>query len=167
MAAMVAEDEEFPLEGHGVVDMVGAGDEYLFHFRFYGQGGGADTFGVDRDLSPGEDLQTEFFSRPMEDVAAFLPESDLTGEEDRSHPVLSEGRQVDTEFQAFLEEEFVGRLYEDARSVARVVFATAGASVLHVFEDGECIRDDLMVLVSFQVGHKADTTGVMLEFGTV
>ena len=53
MAAMVAEDEEFPLKGHWIIDVIGTGDEYLFHFGFHGQGGGADAFRIHRDFTPG------------------------------------------------------------------------------------------------------------------
>ena len=74
---------------------------------------------------------------------------------------------MDTQFQAFLEEEFVWCLDEDSRTITCVVFATTGTPVFHVFKNRERIRDDLMVLVSFQVGYEADTAGVMLEFGTV
>ena len=136
MATVVAEYEEFPLESHRIVDMIGTGDEHLFHFRFHGQGGRSDSFGVDGYLPPGEYFQSEFFGCTVEDVATFFPQPDLAGKEDGSYTVFSKWGEVYAQFQTFLEEKFMGRLDEDTRSIAGVVFATTGATVFHVLEDG-------------------------------
>jgi len=61
MGSVIAQNEEFAFEVVGVFDMVGAGDEHLFDFRFNGEGGGADSVLVHGYAAVGEDFEAEFF----------------------------------------------------------------------------------------------------------
>ena len=47
------------------------------------------------------------------------------------------------------------------------IIATAGTAVLHIFENGERIGNNLVRLVAFNISHKADAAGVVLKRGIV
>ncbi len=61
----------------------------------------------------------------------------------------------------------MGDLDQDARAVAGVVLAAAGASVIEVLEDGEGVADESVRLPPLQVGDEADAAGVVLVLGVV
>ncbi len=56
---------------------------------------------------------------------------------------------------------------QDARPVARVFLAAAGATVLHVLQDRQRVAHGLVVLVALDVGYETDATGVVLEVRVV
>ena len=68
---------------------------------------------------------------------------------------------------AVLGEEPVGELEQDARAVASVDLAAAGASVVEVHQDGEGLLDDIMRTLALHLANEADAAGVMLKLGVV
>ena len=58
-------------------------------------------------------------------------------------------------------------LHQDASAVARVGFAAAGAAVVEVDQDGEGVADDFVGFAAFDVDHKADPAGIVLELRVV
>jgi hypothetical protein len=163
VAGVVAEEEQFTFEIIGLFDMIGAGDEDLFHFRFYGEGRGADPIGIGGYFAVAEDLQAQFFGGAGEDVAAFFLETDLPGEEEHADAVFAIGGEMDTQADAFVEEKFVRYLDHDAGAVAGIGFATAGSAMFHVLQDGECVGDDLVGFVALDIGDKPDATCIAFK----
>jgi hypothetical protein len=58
-------------------------------------------------------------------------------------------------------------LYQDACTIAGIAFAAAGTSVFHVFQNRECIRNNLVVFIAFDIGYKSNSTCIVLEVGAV
>ncbi len=163
VAGVIAKKEQLPFEIVRLFDMIGAGDEDLFHFRFYGEGGRADAVGVDGDFAIAEDLQAEFFGRAGEDIAAFFFEADIAGEEEHADAVFAIGGQVDAEPDTFVEKEFMRDLDHDAGAVAGVVFTAAGAAVFHVLQDRQRVGDDLVGFVALDIGNETDATSITFK----
>ena len=46
-------------------------------------------------------------------------------------------------------------------------FAAAGAAMFHIFQYGKCIRNMLVTLIAFNVGHETNATGIMFKAGIV
>ena len=90
----------------------------------------------------------------------------MCGEEEAG-PVVAFGRQEDVLLFTDLPEEVVGDLDEDARAVAGVDLAAAGAAVLQVLERDDPVPDDLVRLLAIQPHDKADAAGVVLVLRVV
>ena len=58
-------------------------------------------------------------------------------------------------------EEFVRQRGEDARAVACVRFATAGAAVIHVAEHFLGVDQNLVAPLAFDVGDETDAAGIV------
>ena len=74
---------------------------------------------------------------------------------------------MDAKADAFVEEEFMWCLDHDARAVPCIVFAAAGSAMLHVFEDGQGVGDDLVGLVAFDIDDESDAACIMFERGRI
>jgi hypothetical protein len=60
-------------------------------------------------------------------------------------------------------QERVGRLDQDPRAVAGVRFAAAGAAVLQIDQDLQCLGDDAVRAFALLVHDEADAAGVAFE----
>jgi hypothetical protein len=78
---------------------------------------------------------------------------------DHAQAVLARVGQADLRF---LLQEFVGGLEEDARAVAGVGFAAAGAAVVQRVEHHQRVADDRVGLVPLHVDEEAHAAGVVL-----
>ena len=63
---------------------------------------------------------------------------------------------------AFLQEELMRDLQEDASAVAGLRIGADGAAMLEVAQDAQAIGDDLVALDIVYVGDEADAAGIML-----
>ena len=70
------------------------------------------------------------------------------GGEEEAGAVVAFGRQEDVLLGADFAQEVVGDLNEDARAVAGVDLAAAGAAVLQVLERDDAVLDDLVRLLA-------------------
>jgi hypothetical protein len=61
----------------------------------------------------------------------------------------------------------VWRLDEDARAVAGVLFAAAGASVFEIGEDLNSISNDIVGLARFYIDDKTHAAGIVLVQGVI
>ena len=86
----------------------------------------------------------------------------VAGQEDQAGPVVARRGQRDAEPGALAREERVRHLDEDARPVARVHLAAAGAAVQEVLEHREGLAHDRVGLSPLDVHHEADAAGVVL-----
>jgi len=91
IAGVVTQQKELPFESFGVLDMVGAGDENLFHFRLNGEGSRADAFRVDGYFSISQDLQAQLLSGAGEDIPAFFFQADVAGKEQHAYAIFTIG----------------------------------------------------------------------------
>ena len=86
----------------------------------------------------------------------------ITRKEDESGAVVPGRGQVDAERCALAHEEGVRHLNEDARAVARIDLAAAGAAVEEVLEHLEGLGDDGVRSAALDVHHEADAAGIVL-----
>ena len=61
----------------------------------------------------------------------------------------------------------MGDLDQDARAVAGVVLAAAGAAVVEVDQRGQAVADELVRLPPLEVDDEADAAAVVLVLGVV
>ena len=71
-------------------------------------------------------------------------------------------RQREAQLGALAREELVRNLNQDARAVARLRIAAAGAAMRQVDQDLNALQDDVVRLLALDVGDKADAAGVVL-----
>jgi hypothetical protein len=167
VAGIVPQYKEFAFKHQGVRHVIRAGDENLFHFRFYGKGRGADAGRVYGNLAPGEDLHSQFLGSTDKNVPALFPQLQFLREEDHTHGILAIGRQMYSQLQALLEEEFMGNLDLDTGTVACVGFTTTGSAMFHILQDGEGIRDDLVALITLDIGYKSNSARIVLKLWAI
>src|SRR5678810_65272 len=124
--------------------MIGTCNENLFHFRFNGKSCGSYTFRVYGNFSVSKHFKTKLISSAIENIAAFLSQPDILGEENDTHPITAEGRKMHPKLDTFIEKEFVWDLDHDTGSIACIGFTSAGTPVLHVLEHCKRIAHDLV-----------------------
>ena len=76
--------------------------------------------------------------------------------------VLTVSRQFDFEFPADLRQKLMWSLEKNARAIAGVGFAAAGAAVVQVHQHLQRLLDNLVRLAAFDVDDETDTTGIVL-----
>jgi len=156
-----ADDVQLALKGEIVRQRTLSADEYLPNDRHGVARRGTQRRGIDRHRSPAEYglafLAYHALKRPL----ANLPAAFVGRQEDHADTVLTRSGQRDAEPGAFLLEEGVRHLHENARAVAGVLLATAGAAVFQVVQDLERIADDVVRLAIFEIDHEADAAGVV------
>src|SRR5258708_22124639 len=64
-------------------------------------------------------------------------------------------------------EKGMGRLHQDARAVAGVGFATAGAAVVQVQENGDGLSDDFVGFPALDVDNETHAAGLVFELRIV
>jgi hypothetical protein len=68
---------------------------------------------------------------------------------------------------AVLGEEAVRQLEQDARAVTGIHFATTGAAVIEVHQDGQGLLNNIMGTFTLHLTDETDATGVMFELRVV
>ena len=86
----------------------------------------------------------------------------LDRQEHHADAVLAGRRQGESELGAFAAEELVRDLDQDARAVAGLRIAAAGAAMRQVDEDLNAFGDDVVRRLAVDVDDKADSAGVVL-----
>ena len=90
----------------------------------------------------------------------------MSGEE-KAGAVMAFGRQEDVLLGADFAQEVVWDLNEDARPVAGVYLAAAGAPVLQILERDDAVPHDLVRLFAVQPHDKANAAGVVFVLRVV
>ena len=91
----------------------------------------------------------------------------LHGQERHADAVLAGRRQGEAELGALAREELVRDLDQDAGAVAGFRIAAAGAAVGQVDQDLDALDDDVVRLLTLDVGDEADSAGIVLMPGVV
>jgi len=158
-----ADHVQLALEGGLVRDVLSPADEDLADDRLARLGGGSERGVAGGHFAPAEQLLPLRAHGLLEEaVDSRLP--GLAGrEEDHAHPIAAGGRQLDPELVAFLGEEGVRRLQEDAGAVAGVLLGAGSAAVLEVEQHLERFHHDVVRRAALDVGDESEATGVVLE----
>jgi hypothetical protein len=61
----------------------------------------------------------------------------------------------------------MGNLKKDSGPISGIHLSPGCPAVRQIFQDGQRLPDDLMGFAAFNVDHKTDSAGVMLETGII
>ena len=162
----LARDEQAPLE-LVLVHRRAATDEHLPVRGLDLAHGFAEIGGIDGNLAPAEQRQRFGLERLGRDRLGALARRLVGGHEELADAVLAGLGQVEAELGAFLREERVRDLRENAAAVAELGIGADRAAVIEVHENAQAHLHDLMRLAILHVRDEADAAGVMLLGGIV
>ena len=117
---------------------------------------------VGRDVTPSEHELAFVDDDLLEHRLDLLAHRRIARQEHQAGAVAALGRQVDPEPIGLFSEEPVGHLHQDARAVAGIHLASAGAAVQQVDEQLQGLADDAVGLLALDVNDEADAAGVVL-----
>ncbi len=140
-------DEDLPVHGLG----------RLHHFR--------QRRVVDGHRAPAEELEPFLADDARPHAFAMRAQPLVLRHEELAHGIEPGLRQLDLEARAFLDQELVRDLHENACAVTGQRIGAHGAAMLEIFEDLEGVRDDGVRFSALQVRDEADAAGVALETG--
>ncbi len=151
---------EFSLVAHGGA----APDEYLPDERLAGAGGLAEGAVVHRHRAPAEDD----LPLGLDDVLEYLdqppPPGRIAGEEDEPARILpGTGEREEPVLLCHVLEIGVRHLDEDARAIAGIRLAAAGAPVIEVAQHLDGLLQDAMRLAALDVDDEPHAAGLVLE----
>ncbi len=156
-----ADDVQLAFKGQIVLQRTLAADEYLPDDRHGVAHRRTQRRGIDRHSSPAENGLSLFAHHTFKRPFANLPAAFVGRQEDHADAVLTRSGQRDAELGAFLLEEAVRHLHENARAVAGVLLATTGAAMFQVVQNLQRIADDAVRLAVFEIDHETDAAGVV------
>jgi len=149
-------------------DVRAAADEDLADHRLLGTHGGRHRhLAVDRHVAPAEQHLALGLDRALHLLLAGQTRGVFLRQEDHAHAVFAGRRQRDALRGHLGAVELVRDLDQDAGAVAHQLVGTDGAAVIQVLQDLEALLDDAMCLLALDVGHEADTAGVVFVLRVV
>ena len=161
----LADDVELALKGQRVVALhLAAADENLALKRLAQLGGVAQGGVVGGHVPPAEQALALFFDDAGEALLANLALDGVGRQKQHAYSVLARRGQLKV---ADATKELVGQLHQHAGTIARVGLATAGTSVLEMFQDLQGLAHHLVRLVALDVYDKANPAGVAFAGGVV
>ena len=129
----LADDVELALKGQRIVALhLAAADKYLALKRLAQLGGVAQGGIVGGHVPPAEQALALFLDDAGEALLADLARAGIGRQKQHAHSVLTRRGQLKV---ANVAKELVGQLHQHAGTVARIGLATAGTSVLEMFQD--------------------------------
>ena len=158
----LAQHEGAPLERHGVDVGAGRRNEQLLNERHGALGDQAQVAGVGRDGAPTQHRQPLLGGRVRHDGTGFRRVVGVGGQEDDADGVTAGVGQREPGRLGGAGEEAVRDLHQDAGAVSGVDLGAGGATVGQALQDGEAAIDDVVVRTAVEIGHHADTAGVVL-----
>src|SRR5262249_769033 len=150
-----------------VTDAMVAADENLPDDRLGLAGRLAERRVVRRHVAPAEERLPLVADDLVHHALDGLPLARVGGQKDGADAVAAGRRQRDAEALALLLDEGVRDLEEDARAVAGVLLAAAGAAVLQVDEDLHGLADEVARFAPLEVHDEADAAGVVFVLRVV
>jgi hypothetical protein len=163
----LADDVELALEGEIVGQVFMAPDEDLPDERLAGARGVAQRGAVGRHGPPAEEVLPLGLHDLLETLLQPAAMRGIARQENQAAAVLKGTRQGDAALFAHFQQEGMRHLQEDAGAIAGVGLAAAGAAMVEVLQHLDRLLQDLVRLPPFDIDHKADATGVVLEPGIV
>jgi hypothetical protein len=159
--------EQAPLKRLLVGDRGRAPDEDLPVDRLRRLDGVPEVAVVDRHVAPAEQEQP-FLGDRLLDRGADDREADLVARHEQVPDAVMAGLgQDDAQRRAFLGEETMRDLHEDAAAVAHLGVGADRPAVVEVAQDVEALRHDGVGPAVLHVGDEADAAGVLLVRGII
>jgi hypothetical protein len=162
----LAHHEQFALQpvfGHAL----GAPHEDLLNIRLRTASHAADGRAVDGRIAPAQHGKALLADDALQDAFALQARMRLYRKEGHAHAVFPGRGQREAQPGALAREEPVRNLDEDAGAVAGFRVAAAGSAVRQIDQKLDSLDDDVVRLLTLDVGDEADAAGVALAGGVV
>ncbi len=127
----------------------------------------ADSIHFDRRIAPTEHGEAFFARGLLEQAFAGEPLLPLDRQKAHRNAVFARSGQAEPEMRGFFREKFVRNLNQNARAVACLGVATAGAPMLEIYQDFQTFAHDFARGFTFDVHDETDAAGIMLMSGIV
>ena len=88
-------------------------------------------------------------------------------QKDHADAIVAGRRKFDSEHCHFFTIKRIRNLNQNARTVTAQGIGTDGAAMIKIVKDEQSIFNDLVRYMSLDIGHKADTAGVVLGIRTI
>src|SRR5205814_2856082 len=115
-----------------------------------------------RNVPPAEQDLPFARDRTLDFLLAGHARRRFLGQKDHAHTVLANRRQSQTLLATHTAQMRVGKLYQDACTVALQRIGTGRSTMGEIFENLERLLDDRVTFLTFDMGDEAQTTRVML-----
>ena len=122
---------------------------------------------VGRHVAPAEDLQAFLLGHVLVDLADGVAPRLVARQEQVADAVFSGRGQLEAELLCLAGEKLVRHLHQDAGAVAHARIGADRAAMFEIAENLNRVGDDLMRLLSLDVGDEADAAGILVERGIV
>ena len=88
-------------------------------------------------------------------------------QEHQTAAVFTFSRQLDAGLAGCSSQKLVGHLHQHTRAIAGVHFAAACTTMIKVFQHLDTLLQNPVCLAAFNIGHKADATGIVFELRVI
>src|SRR5215813_7239710 len=122
---------------------------------------------VSGDLAPAQQFLTLAGDNFRQDLFELPALFSLIRQEDLSHAVLAWVWQMKPEPFTGVLKKGMRNLHQNTRTVAGILFATAGPPMIEVLQNGQRLIDDLVGFFTLNVDDKTDAASIMFESGIV
>jgi len=163
----LVDDVQLPVEGRFIKAFIKRLKEQLAHLRLTGPGGLSQRTVVSGHVTPTDDLHLFFGKYPLKDMAGAVAFRCFRRGKDHGNAVPPRFRQLKAKLCTDLAQKGIRHLYQNAGAVTGIGFAADSATVVQVKQNGQGLFQYLVGFFPFDVGHKTDTAGIMLELGIV
>ena len=161
----LAGEIELTLEVILVLRSSAIGHENLTHHRLDGLHGLAKVRIVDGDVAPANQGQAFLRELRGDDLFRLGAGRVVAGHEELADAIVLGGRQGHAKGSAFLHEEVMGDLNENAAAVAELGIRAHCAAMVEIQQDLQTLLDDCMGLAIVHVGDEADAAGILAVSG--
>ena len=141
------------------------GHENLTYHRLDGLHGLAEVRIVHGDVAPADEGQAFLRELRGDDCLRLGAGGVVAGHEELADAIVLRGGQGHAKASAFLHEEVMGNLHEDAAAVAELGIRAHRAAMVKIEQDLQALLDDGVGLAVVQVGDEADAAGVLAMGG--
>ncbi len=114
-----------------------------------------------RHIAPAQQHLAFGLDGALQLLLAGLAGGVLLGQEDHAHAVFARRRQLHALLGHLFAVELIGNLDQDACAIAHQRVGAHSATVVDVLEDLQRAQHDVVALLTLDVGHKAQTAGIV------
>ena len=118
-------------------------------------------------VAPAEHHLAFLFDHAFELLLAGLAGGGFPRQKDHADAIVAGRWEFDSERCHFFTIKRIRNLNQNARTVTAQGIGTDGAAMIKVVKDEQSIFNDLVRYMSLDIGHKADTAGVVLGIRTI
>ena len=158
----LADEVQAPLEILALADLLRTTDEDLPMYRLHRLCHLRQAGIVHRHRAPAQELQALLADDARPHTLAVRAQTFVLRHEHVTDGIASGHWKLDLELGAFLNEELMRDLQQDACAVPSKRICADRTAMLEVLENIERVPDDRVRLAAFQIGDEADSTGIML-----